>query len=177
MEIYLVRHTSVAVAPGTCYGSSDVDVSDSFEEEAALTKSQLDGIQFNKVFTSPLLRARKLASFCGYPDAIVDKRLVEYNFGDWELKNYDRLYQESSEFRQWCNNYIHQRSPGGDCLMDQVSRVKSFISSVQASGLSRICAFCHGGVLAIGRSICEGTSLEDSFSDIPPYGSVLRLTL
>ena len=175
MEIYLVRHTSVDVAPGICYGRSDVNVRNSFEEEAHKTKLQLKDIQFDKVFTSPLTRAIKLASYCGYSKAEIDYRLIEYNFGDWELESYDRLYKEDDFFRLWCKDYIHQKSPNGESLMDQVTRVNGFLSMVKNNGYHRICAFCHGGVLAIGRSICNGISLVDSFSDIPPYGSVLRL--
>ena len=76
MEIYLVRHTSVDVAPGICYGRSDVNVRNSFEEEAHKTKLQLKDIQFDKVFTSPLTRAIKLASYCGYSKAEIDYRLL-----------------------------------------------------------------------------------------------------
>ena len=41
MEIILVRHTSVAVAKGTCYGWTDVALSDTFEQEATLTRTAL----------------------------------------------------------------------------------------------------------------------------------------
>lgn len=41
MELILVRHTSVAVAKGTCYGWTDVALSDTFEQEATLTRTAL----------------------------------------------------------------------------------------------------------------------------------------
>ena len=34
MDIVLIRHTSVGVPKGTCYGWSDVPVADTFETEA-----------------------------------------------------------------------------------------------------------------------------------------------
>ena len=43
----MIRHTSVNVAKGTCYGWTDVPVSDTFEQEASITKSNLDGITFD----------------------------------------------------------------------------------------------------------------------------------
>jgi alpha-ribazole phosphatase len=175
MEIYLIRHTSVEIAAGVCYGRSDVDVKSSFFEEASNVKSQIQGIVFDHVYTSPLTRARKLASFCGFPDAELDFRLTEFNFGDWELQSYERLYSDDLYFRSWINDYVHLRCPNGDNLMDQVSRVRSFLTSVKQDGYQKICAFCHGGVLAIGRSICNGISLTDSFKNVPPYGSVLHL--
>ena len=44
MDIIMVRHTRVGVPKGTCYGWSDVPVADTFEQEATLTKSNLDAI-------------------------------------------------------------------------------------------------------------------------------------
>ena len=41
MEIILVRHTSVALDKGTCYGWTDVELSDTFEQEAHLTRKAL----------------------------------------------------------------------------------------------------------------------------------------
>lgn len=175
MEIYLIRHTSVSVPKGVCYGSTDVELSDTFEEEAIKTKKQIEGLKFDAVFSSPMTRTLRLASYCGYPDAKKDSRLVEFDFGLWEMKRYDELYKEDSLFREWCENYIMVRCPGGERLIDQVERVKSFIMDVKKREYKRICCFCHGGILAIGRSIGEGISLEETFKDIPPYGSVIRI--
>ena len=65
MDIVLVRHTSVGVPKGTCYGWSDVPVAETFEDEAAETKRNLGTDAFDAVFSSPLTRARKLAEYCG----------------------------------------------------------------------------------------------------------------
>ena len=175
MEIYLVRHTSVDVPSGICYGHTDVGLKDSFVEEAAQTKSQLEGLEFDAVYTSPLSRAIRLATFCGYPNAEIDRRLIEFNFGEWELQSYDRLYAEVSEFRDWCENYLTQRCPGGDSFPDQISRVRSFMDDMRTIGYMKVCAFCHGGVLAIARALSGQLTMEETFHDIPPYGSVIRV--
>ena len=59
MNVYLVRHTSVNVPRGTCYGNTDVPLNDSFENEAQLVYEQIKSISFDKAYTSPLTR-------CGY---------------------------------------------------------------------------------------------------------------
>ena len=41
MEIVLIRHTSVDVPPGVCYGQTDVPLKPSFEQEAAVSKENL----------------------------------------------------------------------------------------------------------------------------------------
>ena len=37
MVVYLIRHTSVDVPQGVCYGQTDVPLNPTFEEEAAQT--------------------------------------------------------------------------------------------------------------------------------------------
>lgn len=84
MVVYLIRHTSVDVPQGVCYGQTDVPLNPTFEEEAAQTSARLKGLQFDKVYMSPLTRCVRLATFCGYPDGERDDRIKEINFGDWE---------------------------------------------------------------------------------------------
>ena len=68
MEVILIRHTSVDVPKGTCYGQSDVPVATTFAEEAEVTRQKLEQYQpFDAVYASPLTRARLLAAYCGYP--------------------------------------------------------------------------------------------------------------
>ena len=95
MDIIMVRHTRVGVPKGTCYGWSDVPVADTFEQEATLTKSRLvevfaDGNP-DIVYSSPLMRARKLAAFCGYESLVVDDRLKEMNMGEWRCNGMTTL--------------------------------------------------------------------------------------
>ena len=91
MEVILIRHTSVDVPPGVCYGQTDVPLKPTFEQEAAITQENLKNyLPFDHVYTSPLTRCVRLASYCGYPDAERDKRIMEINFGSWEMKPFDR---------------------------------------------------------------------------------------
>ena len=60
MEVIFIRHTSVDVPPGVCYGQTDVPLRNSFEQEAAVTSGNLKsyrpkGRDFDYVYTSPLL--------------------------------------------------------------------------------------------------------------------------
>ena len=175
MEIYFIRHTSVAVPKGTCYGKTDVELSDTFEKEASVTRKTIEGVSFDKVYTSPLTRAVKLASFCGFPHAEKDARLMELDFGEWEMKNYDQLYQSDPRFLVWSNNYFTEHTPGGECVMDQYQRVQEFIQDVKSLGFKRIAAFCHGGILALALAIAGKVELENAFSNVPQYGSVIQV--
>ena len=62
MVVYLIRHTSVDVPQGVCYGQTDVPLNPTFEEEAAQTSARLKGLQFDKVYMSPLTRCVRMAN-------------------------------------------------------------------------------------------------------------------
>ncbi len=66
MNIYLIRHTSVDVPKGLCYGQSDVPLRPTFEIEAAVTKAKIESIHFDMAYTSPLSRCTRLAQYCGF---------------------------------------------------------------------------------------------------------------
>ena len=53
MEIYLVRHTKVAVAPNICYGQSDVALAESFFEEAEIILRKLSNPKNFVCYSSP----------------------------------------------------------------------------------------------------------------------------
>ncbi|MBR5350320.1 MAG: histidine phosphatase family protein, partial [Prevotella sp.] len=118
MEVVLVRHTSVKVPKGTCYGWSDVPLADTFIEEATRTKSQLDDIIFDKVFSSPLTRAYRLATFCGYPDATFDERLKEMNMGDWEMRTFEEIEKNDPHIQEWFDDYMHEPTTNGESFPD-----------------------------------------------------------
>ena len=136
MEIILIRHTSVDVPKGTCYGWTDVPLNPTFEEEAAVTKQNLQQYgDIDAAYTSPLTRTRRLAAFCGYPDAIADERLKEMNMGEWEMQRFDDISDPYIE--EWYADYMHLPTPGGESFPMQYRReerggvmVKRLVSSV-----------------------------------------------
>lgn len=178
MEVYLIRHTSVAVPKGYCYGVSDVELNESFEAEAEAVRLHLEGIDFDAVFSSPLSRAVRLANFCGYEDAETDYRVREINFGEWEMRSFDELYRDDARFREWCEgDYINTSSPGGESFAQQMERFRLFLEEKKAQGLSRIAVFTHGGILACGLIMTGQAEAKDALSVVPPYGSVITITL
>ncbi len=175
MEIYLIRHTSVAVEPGTCYGFTDVPVRDTFEAEATLTREALGSTEFDAVFTSPLSRATKLAAFCGHPDAVRDDRLKEMNMGDWEMKRFDDI--TDPELHEWYAHYLTTPTKGGEAFSDLYRRVADFLEEKRREGYRRIAVFAHGGVLICARAFAGEIPIEDGFDHLTPYGGIVRINL
>jgi len=146
MEIVLVRHTSVDVPAGTCYGQTDVPVASTFEAEAAVTKRALKAyVPFDRVYSSPLSRAMQLAAYCGYPDATTDVRLMEMSMGQWEMQRYSDI--SDPYLQQWYDDYLHLPTPGGESFPMLYARVAAFLDELRAQPYRRVAVFAHGGVL------------------------------
>ena len=176
MEIILVRHTSVAVAKGTCYGWTDVALSDTFEQEATLTRTALLAYApFDAAYSSPLSRATRLASFCGFENATIDPRLREMHMGDWEMQRFDEITDEN--LQRWYADYMNVRTTNGEGFPDIYARVSSFLNMLKTQTHRRVVVFAHGGVL-----ICAGiyTGLfkrENAFDNLTPFGGLLKITI
>lgn len=176
MEVILVRHTSVDVPKGTCYGWTDVPVRQTFEQEAEVTKRQLQQyLPFDKVFSSPLTRARKLAAYCGYPDATTDDRIKEMNMGQWEMQRYDEI--QDPHLQQWYDDYIHQPTTGGESFEQQYRRVASFLDQLKSMPFRRVAIFAHAGVLISAGLYAGLYSWQDAWSNLTDYGGHITINI
>ena len=173
--IYLIRHTTPAVARGICYGQTDLDVTGSFQEEAEVIRHHLPA-DIGPVYSSPLKRCTLLAQQL-FPDRPLRlmRELMEIHCGEWEMRAWDELPPE--EVNPWMADFVRVRIPGGESYLDlhqRVTRCWEAIRQDQTTG--DIAVIAHGGVL---RSILSGindTPLIESFATYPLYyGCVIRL--
>jgi len=176
MEVILIRHTSVDVPPGTCYGQSDVPVRDTFEQEAEAVSRNLAAFQpFDCVYASPLTRARRLAAYCGYPQPRLDNRLKEMYMGEWEMRSFDDL--KDGYARQWFDDYMNLPTPGGESFQMLYSRVADFLDELKSADCQRVAVFAHGGVL-ISAGIYGGLFKPDeAWDNQPGYGGIMKIEL
>jgi alpha-ribazole phosphatase len=176
MEVILVRHTSVDVPTGTCYGQTNVPLRSTFEEEAMIVASALQGYApFDRVYTSPLSRCTRLATFCGYADAQRDKRLLEMNFGEWEMQRYEEI--EDPRLQAWYADWKQVSATGGESFVQQYERVAQFLSELKEKPYSKVAIFSHGGVLTCAKMYAEELSAEEAFASPTPYGGIINLTI
>ena len=87
MELYLIRHPRPDVAPGVCYGQTDVGLAESATDVAERLKPLLPADY--RLHSSPLQRAHRLATELGEP--AVDPRLQEISFGQWEGQTFESI--------------------------------------------------------------------------------------
>ena len=176
MNLYLIRHTSVDVQPGICYGQTNVGVAASFHSEKEKVNSEIKGLCFDAVFSSPLFRCKMLAeSLIQKENIVFDKRLKELNFGDWELKSWDEIYN-SPKGKVWMDNYQTLPTLNGESYPEMVDRIAAFHSELLSKNYKNVAIFAHAGVIRIFKSIVEKKSIDELFTSFKPeYGSVTVL--
>lgn len=175
MELIMIRHTSVDVPKGTCYGQTDVALAQTFEEEAAKVKTLLLPHHFDAVYCSPLSRCRHLAEYCGYKDAILDPRLMEMNFGEWEMRRFEDIIDPT--LQRWYADFINTRVPGGESFLDQQARLRSFIDEIALSGHQHVAVFTHGGIIMQTMLLTGMHTIDTIFSNQPSYGAMIRFDI
>ena len=176
MEVILIRHTTPDVPAGTCYGQSDVPLKASFEAEATVTKAALEACgPMDHAYTSPLSRCTRLAAFCGYADAERDPRLMEINFGEWEMKRFDDI--TDPHLQEWYADHIHTPVTGGESFMQQYDRVSRFLDELRHQSWRRVVIFAHGGVLVAAQVYTGQVTPADAFAALSPFGGLVKIQL
>lgn len=147
MEIYLVRHTETVCEKGICYGQTDVALKASYLEQFESIKSQIPAD--STIYSSPLSRCMLLANHLS-PNIITDSRLMEMNFGDWEMQKWDAIPE--ADFTPWMNDFVNVAVPNGESFVNLHDRVSDFLTTdFSTNNSNSITIVTHAGVI---RSIC-----------------------
>lgn len=171
-QIYLVRHTNVDIAKGTCYGISDISLAQSFSEEVIPILQKLKDVSFNKVYTSPLKRCIQLAQVLSPSGYIKDVRLAELNFGSWEGLSWNSIY-ELPYGKEWMNNYMELTCPGGESYHDLHNRVSAFINDLDRSQNTLIVT--HAGVIRVFLSVFKMIKEKSLFDRKVDFGEIIEI--
>jgi probable phosphoglycerate mutase len=126
--VYLARHGETAWSlTGQHTGLTDLPLTQRGERNARALGERLNGVKFDKVFTSPLLRARRTCELAGFGVAVqVDPDLVEWNYGEYEGRRTSEIHAERPDwqlFRDGC--------PGGESPDEVGARADRVLSRVR----------------------------------------------
>ena len=175
MEVHLIRHTPVAVPQGMCYGQTDVDVANSFPEDAKAYRESLPLESFDQVFCSPLSRCRKLAAALQIQDLQIDQRLIEMDFGEWEGQMWMDLPTEV--VRHWRADFVHVPTPNGECFRDVLSRCKDFMTELSQQNYEKVLLISHSGIIRCVWAWALGIPLHNIFNLPIGFGETLILKI
>jgi len=178
MELYLVRHTTPDVLPGTCYGQTDLDVAASFGQELTAVQAKLMHLPQAVVYSSPLQRCLKLATASAEAlnlgEVTQDARLLELHFGEWEMQAWNDIPRGLIDV--WAEEHVMQSPPQGESFHALHARAKSFLGEVSANECEApVLVFTHAGVIRALVAEALNLPLMHAFRLQIDYASVTHI--
>jgi probable phosphoglycerate mutase len=134
--IWLARHGETEWSlSGQHTGLTDLPLTPHGEELALKLAKRLQGMQFAKIFTSPLQRAARtceLAGFGGQAETLPD--LVEWNYGDYEgIKTHD-IHKDRPDW-----DLFKHGAPGGESVHQVTMRANRVIARLREADGDVLC--------------------------------------
>lgn len=169
MSLILLRHTAPDVAPGTCYGRTDLAPAPGFEAEAQRLAHDLPPAM--RVFSSPLSRCQRLAKHIAAMRGLslrLDDRLAEMDFGRWEGLPWDTVPR--AELEAWAADFHDARPHGGESVAMLTARVAAFLGQRRTTGALVV---THAGVM---RAALYLTGQDDPWQRRFAFCETLTLT-
>jgi probable phosphoglycerate mutase len=164
-QVYLARHGETAWTLSHQHtGLTDLALTKRGEQDARRLGERLKGLSFTAVFTSSLQRAQRTGVLAGFPAAVVDPELVEWDYGRYEGLTTADIHRDRPDwdlFRDGC--------PGGESPAAAAARADRVIGRLRATP-GDVLLFSSGHFLrvlaarwvgldaAVGRSLFLGTS-------------------
>jgi alpha-ribazole phosphatase len=171
MKVALIRHMAPLIAPGVCYGRLDVPLTAAGLEEIPSLAAHTALADMRLIWSSPAKRcwaaADAIAEFLS-AEVIVDSRLLEMDFGDWEGKAWDDIPRDALD--RWAAAPEEFAAPGGESGAALLARVGGFADDLRQKGRDCV-VVSHGGPLKVLSALLNGAPV-DLLAPAPAIGSV-----
>ncbi|AOZ92144.1 histidine phosphatase family protein [Paenibacillus crassostreae] len=188
IELVLIRHGRTQWNVDKRYlGHTDIGILDRPSAELSSLKRQLEDRMFQSIFCSDLKRCQETLEYI-YPTSqeqiILDTRLREMDFGDWEGQTYEQL-RLVDDYCNWLDDPQSITPPNGESWLEFKERIENFMETLTSilkdeehvNSSSAILIVTHGGVI---RQLLAMTVLGSTFWDFaadPGTLISLKLTL
>ena len=172
LNLYLIRHGQTAWSlSGQHTGQTDLPLTKEGERQASNLAAYLGGIEFSKILTSPLQRARRTCELAGLNyHCEIEPDLVEWNYGEYEGLTSDEIEKHQT---RW--NLFRDGAPGGESPSEIAERADRLISRLRALD-GNVALFSHGHFFSalamqwIELPVSYGAHLELSTSSVSILG-------
>lgn len=181
-KLLLIRHPSVCRSvKDRCYGRSDVPLGDEGLKQIPSIVERVkrvgtpdclihSGVSRTRILSNALVAGTAIPE-------IEEPRLLERNFGDWELELWDRIYEQYGDAmlgmvrspRTWA-------PPNGETTFEMRDRVIEWFSSLPAAP-EFLVAVTHGGPIASLLGTLSHRTVEEWLELVPPVGSCVLVYL
>ena len=145
MKVYVIRHgESQYNKEGLYTGWTNVPLTEKGEADARRAGALLDGVSFDKIYSSDLKRAMNTAEIA-IPNCVCEtnEKFREINVGNMA----GRLISESTDEEKSFYGNVGYKEKGGESRAEFAERVKSAMKELEELDYERIAIFCHGGWL------------------------------
>ncbi len=171
MRLILVRHPKPLCEAGLCYGRLDLEcVAEALDTAAVRLAGLANGC---RIVASPARRARDLAERLG-ADIVLDPRLRELHFGDWEGRRWADLGRETVE--AWRQGLPDAAPPNGETLSAMAARCAAWLACLDASG-PPVLAVTHAGPIRVIRALLNREPPLTYFAASVPFAEPLALEI
>lgn len=155
MKVYLIRHGETPWNKEKRFqGQIDIPLNEYGRRIAEETRLGMPAVHFDKVFSSPLCRARETAEILlrDMPDVSVetDERLKEFGFGPYEGCSIAAVANDPAHPLYNCiwHPDLYKAPAGAESFVDLVSRAQSFIRDrimpLEATPCQNVLITAHG---------------------------------
>ena len=159
--IYVVRHGQTDWnLEGRFQGRIDIPLNEKGKNQAKKTKEKLEGIEFDKVFSSPLKRALETAQIITNEPIEIDNRIIERCNGQLEGK-----------LKTECENMVdftdeNEQKLGIESLPDFRGRITDFFDELEKKYAGKnVLVVTHAGVSIYVRCYFEGEPKDGNYNN------------
>ncbi len=153
MEIYIVRHgETVWNKEKRIQGTADIKLNEYGEELAKKTGEALINVNFDCIYSSPLIRAYTTAQLIrGNRDIpiIKDERIKEVSFGEYEGHCMNELVEKGTSFKNFFDHpELYVPAKNGETLEHLCERGRKFMQDIllKHKNSERIMIVAHGAM-------------------------------
>lgn len=167
--VWLVRHAPTAA---TRRGAFPAD--EPLDERGRERAARLVGLQGARAVTAPAQRCRETAGLAGFPDARIDARWAELDFGGWTGRTFQEVWEEDrGPVEGWLAD-PRVAPPGGESLDELRARVVAALDDLREPATSTV-VFTSGGPVKVAVLTALAAPLGSIWNlDVAP-GSVTEL--
>lgn len=151
MKIYLTRHGQTNLnKKELMQGRFDEPLNETGIEQAKIARSKVSDIKFDAVYSSPLDRAKTTASIIGdisKEDIIVDERIIEVDFGQYEMYPYKGLGLRMTAYWMFPEIFKAPKNKGVETVEEMIKRSREFMQELEQKDYENVLIVCHGGII------------------------------
>ncbi len=157
VTIYVIRHCEAKGNTLRIYqGHTDLDITEMGAKQLEKLSDRFKNIHIDKVYSSPLLRARKTAAAVAKNLPIIDEKgVIELYGGDFEGMEFSKIFSDYENYEYiWQNRPQDFCAPNGEQMRELYLRVWEAVSRIALENEGKTVAIAsHGG--AIRTLLCK----------------------